>query len=124
MPTLTDITTGVQTVSTTGAITPTAGVDISGITGDATIVCEVTGLTSGKTARIQFEDTTNAFTASNALAVINVTGQIDGRWSDRFTLRKYQLPNNLFGTASAKLRANLTVIDSAAVLSLHAWLET
>jgi hypothetical protein len=123
MATLTDITTSVQTVTATGPVTPTTGLDISGVSGDATVVVEVSGLTAGKTARIQLEDTVNAFTAATALAVINVTGQIDGRSSDRYTWRKYQLPNNVFGSASAKLRANVTALDAGATLSLHAWLE-
>jgi hypothetical protein len=123
MATLTDITTGVQTVTATGAVTATAGLDISGVSGDATVVVEVVSLTAAKTARIQLEDSVNAFTASIPVAVVNVIGQISGEYSQRFTFRKYQLPNNRFGTGSALLRVNVTAIDSAATLKLHAWLE-
>lgn len=119
----TDITTGVQTVSATGAVTPSTGLDISGVTGDFTLALEVISMTSGKTARIQFEDTTNAFAASNPIWVVNVTGKLSGEYSDKYTIRKYQLPNNVFGTTSAKIRVNVTAIDGSSSLQLHAWLE-
>jgi hypothetical protein len=93
------------------------------VSGDATLVVDVVSLTPGKTARIQVEDSTNAFTASTPLAVVNVTGQIDPRYDDRFTLRKYQIPNSLLGQASAALRCNVTALDAGATLALHAWLE-
>jgi hypothetical protein len=119
----TDITTGVQTVSATGAVTPTTGLDISGISGEVTICLEVTSMTAGKTARIQFEDSVNAFTASIPLAAFNVTGAIAPAASQVFNVRKYQIPNNRFGVTSAVLRVNVTAIDAGASLSLHAWIE-
>jgi hypothetical protein len=119
----TDITTGVQTVTATGPVTPTTGLSVSGVSGDATLVVDVVSLTAGKTARIQVEDSTNAFTAATALAVVNVTGQVDPRYDERFTLRKYQIPNSLLGQASAALRCNVTALDAGATLQLHAWLE-
>jgi len=125
MATPTDITTGIQTVTAAGAVTPTTGLDISGLSGDFTLAIEVSGLTSGATARIQLEDTTNAFTNSNPLCVWDISGQVvDGSKSIKNTYRKYQVPNNLVGTASAKLRANVTVLSGTSPsLSLHAWIE-
>ena len=120
----TDITTGIQTVTSTGAVTSTSGLAISGLSGDFTLAIEVTALTSGKTARIQLEDSTNGFTNSNPLVVWDVTGQVvDGSKSIKKTWRKYELPNNLEGTSSAVLRVNVTVLDTGATLSLHAWIE-
>jgi hypothetical protein len=124
MATPTEITTGVQTVTATGAVTPTAGVDVSGVTGDYTIVVEVVSMTAAKTARIQIEDTVNAFTASAALAVIDITGTLSGQYSQRFSFRKYQLPNSNFGVASGKARVNVTAIDASATLQLHSWYES
>jgi hypothetical protein len=132
---ITALTTGVQTVTATGAITPTAGVDISAMTGDATVWVDILSLTAGKTARIQLEDSVNAFTASVPLGVFDVTGQI-GQGGTTYTagalnpttqkqsLRKYQLPSNRFGTSSAVLRLNVTAIDSSASLSFSAWIES
>jgi len=134
MATLTELTTGIQTVTATGAVTPTAGVDISGMTGDVTLCIEVISLTAGKTARVQIEDSVNAFTASLPVAVFNFVGQ-EGQGGTSYTagaynpttekvsVRKYQLPNNRFGTASALARVNVTALDSSSSLSLHAWIE-
>jgi len=132
---ITALTTGLQTVTATGAITPTAGADISAMTGDVTVCVEVVSMTAAKTARIQLEDSVNGFTASVPVAVFDVIGQLGqggtsytaGAYNpttQKFTLRKYQLANNRFGTASAVLRLNVTAIDSASSLSLNAWIET
>ena len=123
----TDITTGVQTVTATGAVAPTTGLSISGITGDATLVLEVVSLSSASgtpSARIQFEDSTNGFTGVNALWVWDAPGGTAGQYSVRVSKRKYELPNSLFGVSSAVLRANVTVLaGTTPSLSLHAWLE-
>jgi hypothetical protein len=120
----TDITTGVQTVTATGAVTPTAGLSVASLTGDYTLAIEVTGLTAGKSARIQIEDTTNAFTAATALAVWDVTGQVvNGEFSIKKTWRAYELPNSQFNVASGAYRINVTALTSGATLSLHAWIE-
>jgi hypothetical protein len=135
MATITALTTGIQTVTATGAVTPTAGVDISGMSGDVTLCLEVISMTASKTARIQLEDSVNAFTASLPVAVFNVIGQ-EGQGGTSYTagaynpttlrpgsIRKYQLPNNRFGTSSALLRVNVTAIDGSSSLSLNAWIE-
>lgn len=135
MATITAITTGLQTVTATGPVTPTAGIDISAVTGDFTVCVEVIAMTAGKTARIQFEDTTNAFTAATALEVVHVQGQMGqggtsftsntyNPTTEKQTYRKYFVRNNVFGVASAKLRANITAIDSSASLTFNAWIET
>jgi hypothetical protein len=127
MATCTDITTGVQTVTTTGAVVPTAGLSISGVSGDATLVLEVTNLSSASgtpSARIQFEDSTNGFTASNALWIWDAPGGTAYQYSIRVSKRKYELPNNVFGVSSSVIRTNVTVLaGTTPSLSLHAWLE-
>jgi hypothetical protein len=131
---ITALTTGLQSISATGAVTPTAGVDISGMTGDATVCIEVISMTAGKTARIQLEDTVNGFTASLPVAVFDVVGQIGqggtspaaGNFNpttQKFSIRKYQLANNRFGTASALARLNVTALDGSATMLLNAWIE-
>src|SRR5258708_7865834 len=103
MATITSITSGAATVSATGAVG--SGVDISGMSGDITLCIEVLAMTDAKTARIQFEDSVNAFTAVIPLWVAHVTGK-EGDGAATFTagtympttekqsLRKYQLRNN------------------------------
>jgi len=125
MPNLTfaDVTTGVQTVSAAGAVTPTTGLDISGIAGDATIKVRVTALTAAKKARIQLEDSVNAFTAVIPVAVADVKGEIVNTREVVYSFRKHMIPSCRFGTGSAVLRVNVTQIDGSASLSLHAWVE-
>ena len=125
--TIGNITTGAQTVTTTGAVTPTAGLDISGISGDYTVHVRVQALSSSTgvaNATIQLEDTVNAFTASIPVAVKEVSPTISTNAEQHFAWRKYQLPNLRAGTASAKLRTNVTVLGGTTpTLTLDSWIE-
>jgi len=125
---LSAITTGAQTVTATGAVTPTAGLDISGVTGDCTVHLRVQGLSAASgtpKASIQLEDSVNAFTASIPVAVQEVQGTVDTKAEMHFSWRKYQLPNARFGTASAVLRTNVTVLGGTTPsLTLDSWLES
>src|SRR4051794_9432227 len=104
------ITTAAQTVTATGAVTATAGLDISGITGPCTVHLRVQGLSSASgtpKATIQLEDSVNAFTAVVPVIVQEVQGTIDTKSELHFSWQKYQLPSARFGTASAVLRVNV-----------------
>lgn len=118
-----EITTGVQTFTATGALTPTAGLDISGITGDYTIWVQVESLTAAKKCLIQLEDSVNAFTASIGVATFNPVGALAKEADIRYSLRKYQCPTLRAGTTSAVARINVTQIDSATTGKVHAWIE-
>lgn len=137
MATITTIS-GLQTVSTTGAVTPTTGAYIGGITGDITLCCEVISMTAGSTARIQFEDSVNGFTAVTPLWEVNIIGQMGqggtsftagstsagyNPTTEKFSIRKYALPSNNFGVASAVIRANVLAITAASSLTLNSWFE-
>lgn len=126
MATPTDITTGIQTVTTTGAVTPTTGFAVSGVTGDFTLVIEVSGLTDGNTeATIQLEASTNGFANSNPLVIWNITGQTASLANPiKKSWRKYELPSNLESASGGVIRANVTALSgSSPSLSLHAWIE-
>lgn len=122
-----NITTGLQTVTATGAVTPTTGLDISGITGDCTVHLRVLGLSAASgtpKASITFEDSVNAFTASVPVAERQMQGTVDTKSEVHFVIKKYELPNCRFGTASAVLRANVVALaGTTPSLSLDAWLE-
>jgi hypothetical protein len=137
----TDITTGVQSFSTTGALTPTTGLDVSGATysGDLTLCLEAIMFTAGKTAQIQIEGSVNAFTASTAIYVTDIQGQVGEGGTSAFvqgvfnpttlrrSVRKYQIPsagNVYFGQSGGKIRVNVTNMDSSAEGAVHAWIET
>jgi len=121
----TDITTGAQTVTTTGAVTPTAGLSVAALTGDYTLAIEVDNLTAGATARLQIEDTTNAFTGANALLVWDVTGQVEAQvQSIKKTWRKYELPDSKFGVSGGAFRLNVTQLNGTSPsLTVHSWIE-
>lgn len=136
---ITALTTGIQTLSATGAVTPTAGADISGMTGAVTLCLECLQLTAAKTISIQLETTTNAFTASVAQWIQQFQGA-EGEGGTTFTAGDYtqatdkrsvvvrqQLPfaaANYFGTASAKARLNVIGIDGSTDGTFNAWLES
>jgi hypothetical protein len=121
------LTTGSQTVTTTGAITPTTGLDISGVTGDCTVHVRVQALSAASgtpKVSVQLEDSVNAFTASIANKVIEAQGTIVTTAEQHFIWRKYELPNVRFGTTSAVLRLNATVLSGTTpTCTVDGWLE-
>src|SRR6266853_2332533 len=108
------LTTGAQTVTATGAVTATTGLDISGTTGDCTVhvrVQALTAVTGTPKASIQLEDSVNGFTAAIANKVIEIQGPVATTSEVHFLWRKYELPNVRFGTTSAVLRLNVSVLS-------------
>ena len=121
------ITTGAQTVTATGAVTATTGLDISGITGDYTVHLRIQALSAATgvpACAISLEDSVNAFTASVPVAEQQYTGTIDTKSELHFSWRKYQVPRLRAGTASAVLRANVVSLGGTTPsLTLDSWLE-
>lgn len=123
MATITDITTGEQTVSATGAIT--GSLDTSALTGDYTVKVMVRGLSAGKKCLIVLEDTANASAFSDALqvAAFHFVGgaPTDGNFHER---KSYDIPMTRFGATNTKLRLNCLAIDSTpGTVKAHGWLE-
>lgn len=116
---LSDITTGLQTVTGTGAVT--GSLDISGITGDYTLKIRVAELPAAEDAELVIEDTVDNFTASVVRGVLNVPGGLQER---TFSFLKRDLKTMRAGTASAKVRINVRTKSASGNLKLHAWLET
>lgn len=125
--TIGSIVTSNPTVTATGAVTTTTGLDISGITGDYTIHLRIRALSAASgtpSCAISLEDTVNAFTASVPQVVQEATGTIDSKSELHFSWRKYQLPQLRAGTASAKLRANVVSLSGTTPsLTLDSWIE-
>lgn len=121
------ITTGSQTVTSTGPVTATTGLAISGVSGDCTVHVRVQGLSAASgtpQANIQLEDSVNGFTAVVANKVIEVQGTIVSAAEQHYIFRKYELPTVRFGTSNAVLRANVTVLNGTTPsLTMDAWLE-
>jgi hypothetical protein len=120
---LSDITTGIQTVTGTGPVTGT--LDTSAMTGDFTIMLDVTALTpAGATARIAIEDTANssAFSDAQTVVIFDMAGKIGA--SEIFSVRSFQVPSTRFGAANTKLRANVLALNGfSPSLSLHGYLK-
>lgn len=130
---------GAALVTSTGAISPTVGADISTLTtGTITWCTEVVSLTAAKTMMLALELTVNAFGASVYAQIQQFIGQI-GQGGTSFAYGTYnpstekqsvvvrqQLPFaalNYFGVASAKARVNVTGIDGSAQAAINSWLE-
>lgn len=130
---------GIVLATATGALAPTAGQDISGLTtGSFTWCVEVVSLTAAKTMQLALELTVNAFGASVFADIKQFIGQL-GQGGVAFaynaynptsekqsTVVKQQLPFaalNYFGVASARARANITGIDASAQAAINSWIE-
>jgi hypothetical protein len=122
----TAITNGVQTVTSTGAVSPTAGVSIANVVGDFTACLLITNMTAGKSCRIQLEASSNSFETSDLVAVFEWAGLQMPQADLRVSWRRYQLPSsgeNDFGVMGVFLRANVTQLDAGATLACRVWLE-
>jgi hypothetical protein len=119
--TLSDITTGLQSVSSTGAVT--GSLDISGMSGDFNVKVQIQALSAGKTVVIGIEDSVNAFTATVPQAVIQATGSLTSNYDRTYTFRKNQIPALRIGTGSAVVRLNVYSTTATPGLQVHAWIE-
>ena len=117
------ITTGVQSMTATGAVTPTAGLDVSGITNDWTLFVQVQSNTLAKKAKVVLEESNTAFTTATTDLVFDVSGTIGSAYDKIFSKRKYELPSSLIGTTTAVVRANVQSITSGDTLTVRAWIE-
>ena len=125
--TIGSIVTSNPTVTATGAVTTTTGLDISGITGDYTVHLRIQALSTASgtpSVSIQLEDSVNAFTASRVVLAKETQGTIDTKSELHFSWRKYELPLLRCGTASAVLRANVVALGGTTPsLTLDSWIE-
>ncbi|HYP21256.1 MAG TPA: hypothetical protein VEY08_14385, partial [Chloroflexia bacterium] len=74
----------------------------------ALTVISLTAASGTPSARLQIEDSVNAFTASLPVALENVQGPIGNTAPVSFSWRRYQLPGLRAGAANAVLRLNVT----------------
>ena len=117
---MSDITTGEQTKTTTGAIT--GSLDTSALTGKYGVKLRMS-LTAG-VAVVALEDTANATPFSDAIqvAVFHIKGasSTEGQVKNR---QDYEIPGTRFGAANTKLRFNLLSISGGGTLKAYGWLE-
>jgi hypothetical protein len=117
-----DITTGAQTVTTTGAVTGT--MDTSALTVRPVIRLIIAALTAGATARIAIEDTANSseFSDAQTAAVFDVTGPIGDPAEVELSITPDLTPSMRIGATHNQLRANVTQLTgSSPSLTVHAF---
>jgi hypothetical protein len=118
---ISEITTGVQAVTTTGAVTGT--LSTSSLSGDFTLFMNIQGLAAGDTAKFSIQDTENSSEFSDALDVViaDVVGgsTVEG---STYSWRAYQVPSMRYGAAHCELRVNCLAI-SAGTANVIAWLQ-
>jgi hypothetical protein len=117
------ITTGEQSVTTTGAIT--GSLDTSALTGDYTVSLRVRGMTaSTQNVQIALEDTANAsaFSDSTQPWVASFTGASTTEGAV-MSVRSYQIPSARFGATNTKFRFNVQAVNGSPTLLVQGWLE-
>lgn len=130
----------IQTRTTITSAAAGSGVDISGITGNWTLVLEVMGMNSGDTARFVFEDSVNAFSAALSGPSASVTGQVGSDGTSpfvpganptgyepnvkRYTWNTRDFPSLRFGVTDALLRMNVQeMTGSSKSVTFQAFVE-
>jgi hypothetical protein len=123
MATITNITTGEQSVTATGAVTGT--LDTSALTGDYTVKLRVRGLLAGKKAIVAIEDTANATPYSDKVqvAVKHFVGGDEVASGTAAEWRSYDISSTRFGATNTGLRVNVLSITGSPTFSVFAWLE-
>lgn len=120
------ITTGPQTV--TGAGPVTGVLNTSGMSGDFTLVMEVSALsaaTGTPGAIIDVEDTANAtpFSDTQVDWVEQFSGPLAAADPVKRSKRKYEIPNCRFGAANTEFRCNVLALEGGTPsLTVNAWL--
>lgn len=117
---MTDITTGEQTATTTGALT--GSLDTSGLTGKWGVKLRFS-LTAG-VAIVALQDTASSTPFSDAvdIAVFEIKGQTatEGRTVNK---QDYEIPDTRFGGPNTKLRFSVLSIEGGGTLTAYGWLE-
>lgn len=118
--TMTDITTGVQSVTAAGALA--GSLDTSALTGKYAVKLNFS-LTAG-VAVVALQDTANAsaFSDSVDVAVFHIKGPSSTE-GIVYSKQDYEIPATRFGAANTKLRFNVLSIAGGGTLAAHGWLE-
>ena len=103
------------------------GLSVASITGAWTIKLDLQSLTasdgSTPTARFEFDDTVNSFTASVAGPTASFKGTYGVSFDRVHSWKQQDFPDLRLGTANAQLRLQLTQISANATAQYRAWLE-
>jgi hypothetical protein len=120
--TISNITTGEQSVTSTGAITGT--LSTASLATDFTLKVRVRGLAAGDNILIAIEDTASAsaFSDKTQIATINIVGGSNTNEGVVHNFRSYEVPTMRYGSTNDALRLNCLAI-SAGTATVYGWLE-
>lgn len=119
----TNITTGEQSVTATGAVTGTLAT--STLSGDYTVKIRVRGLTAGQGVLLSVQDTANAtaFSDANNVAVHHFLGTTAPE-GDTHSWKSDQIPLTRFGSTNNELRIYCQLLSGSSPTALvYGWLE-
>lgn len=81
----------ITTVTATGPVTPTAGVDVSGVIGDWRVVCQVISQTAGKKFQVNLEGSADGFSTRTVHLIAGGAGSIGPTADQIHSVRRHEL---------------------------------
>ena len=113
----------ITTVTATGPVTPTAGVDVSAVIGDWRVVCQVISQTAGKKYQVNLEGSADGFATRTVHLIAGGAGSIGPTADKVYSVRRYELDAWIIGSVDGKLRCNVTELDTGSSLQMRAWVQ-
>src|ERR1017187_5431488 len=119
-----DLFTGpIVTVTGVGPVTPTEGLDVSGVNGDWTVFCEVVSHSPAKRFQITWEGSADGFSTRTVHLIAGGAGSIGPTADKVYSVRRHELDAWIIGFVFGKLRCNLAELDAGSSLQLRCWVE-
>jgi hypothetical protein len=113
----------ITTVTATGPVTPSAGVDVSGVIGDWRICCVVSQQSAGKKFQIELEGSDDSFVTRKTHLIAGGAGSIGAAADCMYSIRKHQLDSWVIGILNGRLRTNVTALEAGSSLQMRCWVE-
>jgi hypothetical protein len=114
----------IATVTATGPVTPSAGLDVSGVIGDWRICCLVISQTAGKHFQINLEGSCDGFVNDRKTQLIaSGAGSISAQADQCYSVRKHEMETWIIGIVNGQLRANVVKLDAGSTLAFRCWIE-
>lgn len=119
---ITQITTGEQSVTETGAVTGTA--NTSSLASPFTLFVRVRGLAAGDTIKLSIQDTENSSEFSDALdvALVDINGGMPNE-GVTYSFPWYEMPSMRYGAEYCELRLNCLAISGGTAICM-AWIDS
>ena len=113
----------ITTVTATGPVTPTAGVDVSAVIGDWRVVCQVISQTAGKKYQVNLEGSADGFATRTVHLIAGGMGSIGPTADKVYSVRRHELDAWIIGFVNGKLRCQVAQLDAGSSLQMRCWVE-